>query len=64
MNIGNQIKPSQVKNWDIVKHDPTKHSRATKEIKNPDWYAYYLNAGLYYPHRKPTVSEILKDEFK
>lgn len=64
MNIANQIKPSQVKSWDVVKLDPKSQSRAVKELKNPDWYSFYFKEGLYYPHRKPTISEIVKDEFK
>lgn len=58
------IKPSDVKNWNIIKNDTDKHSRATKEIKHPDWYSYYQNDdGYWYPHRKPTVNEILIDTF-
>lgn len=59
-----EIKPSDVKKWDVVKHDPSKHSRATKEIKYPEWYSFYKDAdGKWCPHRTPTISEILKDKF-
>lgn len=64
MNV-NQIKPSDTKSWDIVKHEPmSKHSMATKSLVNPDWYNFYLKDGKWYPIRKPTVSEIVKDEYK
>ena len=62
--ITNQIKPSDTKNWDIIRFDPKKQSETTKALKHPEWYAFFLNDGLWYPHRKPTVSEIIKDEFK
>jgi len=59
-----EIKPSQVKNWDIVRHDPANHSRSTKEIKKPELYSFYENdEGQWCPHRTPTKSEILKDKF-
>jgi hypothetical protein len=58
------IKPSDVKKWDVVKHDPAKHSRATKEIKYPEWYSYYKDdKGFYFPHRTPTIREILENKF-
>ena len=63
MNIGNTIKPSDIKKWDVVKHEPKNHSRATKELKNPDHYGYYQSEGQWFPHRLPTISEILKDTF-
>ena len=50
-------------NWDVVRFDHKNHSQATKEMKNPEWYAYYQNEGLWYPHRKPTVSEIVNNKF-
>ena len=62
--ITNQIKPSDTKNWDVVRFDHKNHSQATKEIKNPEWYAFYLNDGLWYPHRKPTTTEIINNQFK
>jgi len=61
--ITNQIKPSDTMKWDVVRFDYKNHSQATKELKNPDDYAYYKNEGLWYPHRKPTVSEIIKNQF-
>jgi hypothetical protein len=64
MEVANQIKPSELKSWAVVKEEPKKHSVATKAIKQPDWYSYYERDGLYYPHRKPTISEIVNDRFK
>lgn len=59
------IQPSQTKNWDIVRHEPTSsHSRVLKELKEPGTYTYYLSDGQWFPIRKPTIAEILKDEYK
>lgn len=63
--ITNQIRPSDTRNWDVVKTDPKNHSQATKEMKNPEWYAYYKgDDDKWYPHRKPTISEIVNNKFK
>lgn len=61
MNV-NQIKPSDTKSWDVVRHESqSKHSMATKSLVNPDWYNFYFKEGKWYPIRKPTVNEIVKD---
>jgi len=63
--ITNQLKPSDTKSWDIVRHEhSSKHSMATKSLVNPEEYNFYLKDGKWYPHRKPDRSEIIKNEFK
>jgi hypothetical protein len=63
MNV-NHIKPSETKSWDIVKHESqSKLSMATKSLVHPDHYNFYQKDGKWYPIRKPTVSEILKDQY-
>lgn len=60
----NDIKPSQTKSWDIVKHESaSKQSMATKSLVNPQDYNFYQKDGKWYPIRKPTVNEIVKDQY-
>jgi len=59
------IKPSDLKNWDDIDQ-----SKANLECcaglpkKHPEWYDWYEHeSGIFYPHRKPTISEMHNDEF-
>lgn len=64
MNV-NQIKPSDLKSWDVVKHEPKKQSLAAKSLISPgEFYFYKGEDGKWYPHRKPNKTEIVNDEFK
>ena len=64
MNV-NQIKPSDLKSWDIVKMDPKSQSLAAKSLVDPGTFSYYKGEdGKWYPHRKATVTEIVNNEFK
>lgn len=53
-----QIKPSQLKEFEEIKNAKNIHL-----VGNPDWYRWYLSNGIYYPHRKPTVNEIVNNKF-
>ncbi len=63
--ITSQIKPSETKSWDVIKYEPaSKQSMAVKTLLHPEWYNFYINDGIWYPHRKPTISEIINNQFK
>ena len=53
-----EVKPSQLKEFEEIKSLKNIHL-----VKNPNWYRWYLDNGIYYPHRKPTVNEIVKNKF-
>lgn len=52
------VNPSQLKKFEEIKNAKNIHL-----VKNPNWYGWYLSNGVYYPHRKPTVNEILNNKF-
>jgi len=61
------IKPSDIKNWDIVRHEPNyKLSSSTQALRDPNVYGYYYDeqTDKWHPHRKPTIPEILSNKFK
>ncbi len=60
-----EIKPSEVKNWDVIRHFPNSQlSTSTKALKDPTVYAYHFDEGKWHPVRKPTISEIINDKYK
>ena len=55
------IRPSELKNW-----DDTDQSKASLQATggHPEWYDWFEHeSGIFYAHRKPTISEIHNDEF-
>ena len=57
----NSIKPSELEQWEDI--DQSKAD--TKNVcGHPEWYVWFKHeSGIYYPHRKPTLEEVQKDEF-
>lgn len=57
--MNKQIKPSDLRDFEDVK------SEACYRIERPDFYGWYFDkeAKVWFPHRKPTVDEIMNDRF-
>ena len=55
------ITPSQLKNWEDI--DQSKAS-IVYIAGYPELYGWLeYESGIFYPHRKPTISEIVNNEF-
>jgi len=55
------IKPSQLKSWDNI--DQSKAS-TDNTAGHPEYYGWFQHeSGIFYPHRLPTINEIINDEF-
>ena len=60
-----EIKPSEVKNWDVVRHMPNSHlAPSAQALKDPSVYAYHFDGEKWHPVRKPTIAELINDQFK
>jgi hypothetical protein len=55
------IKPSQLKSWDEI--DQSQANIECCADKHPEWYNWFEIDKVWYPHRKPTITEIQNDEF-
>ncbi len=55
------IKPSQLKDWEDIDQ-----SKANLQCTGgmPELYSWYDSDGVWYAHRKPTISEQIHNEFK
>ncbi len=57
------IKPSNLKEWANIDQSKAVTDSVPKSMEYI--YGWYLSTdGKYYPHRKPTVNEILNNKFK
>jgi len=57
------MKTKQVKPSDLKKINELPTGSIIQPIENPEWYAYYYDNGMWYPHRIPTLDETIKNEF-
>lgn len=58
------IRPSDLVEWDDVEDDADHHSQAVMQIEQKYDYRYYLIGKEWFPHRKPTINEMIKNRFK
>ena len=55
------IKPSQLKSWDNIDQSKASTQNTTG---HPEYYGWFEHeSGIFYPHRLPTINEIVNDEF-
>jgi hypothetical protein len=60
MKLTREVLPSDCKAWYQI--DQSKANKIA--ASDPLWYVWYEDKDEFYPHRKPTVDEILNDTFK
>jgi hypothetical protein len=60
-----KIKPSQLTPFDKIPKGQKVNTELipSKNYVCSDWYHYYKVVDTWMPHRKPTVQEIIKDQF-